>query len=230
MAKTPSLCDRYRDYGTITGPWSPMFNQLFNLFGMQETMYLLFDKPEVIHAAVDKIAEFYYRTATRLFEICEGKVDIFITGDDFGCQQGLTISPEMYDEYFREPFQRLFSLAKDHGMKVMIHSCGSIFDLIPTFMAMGADIIDPVQTTANKMEPRKLKEAYGDKMCFHGAIDQQNILTFGTVAEVREHVRYTIKTLGTGGGYILCPSHDLLPNVPLDNILAMYDEAAKFRF
>ena len=222
--------EKYRDYATYTGPWTPYFCMLFDLFGLEDTMMLMCTEPEIIHKAVEKMESFFYPLAQRMVEIAKKGTDILFTGDDYAGQNGLNISLEMFREFYKEPMRRIFQVAKDNGMLVMMHSCGAVSELIPEFIEMGADLIDPLQTTAAGMDPYKLKEEFGDKVCFHGGIDQQSILPFGTVKEVREHVREMIRIFGKGGGYILCPSHDLLPVIPLDNILAMYDEAAKFRF
>jgi uroporphyrinogen decarboxylase len=107
----------------------------------------------------------------------------------------------------------------------MLHSCGSVASLIPAFVEAGVAILDPIQTTAAGMDPSWLKQGFGDVLCFHGGVDTQYLLPQGTPDDVRREVRRLIDVLGRGGGYIFCASQWLQPDVPLDNILAMYDEA-----
>ena len=120
--------------------------------------------------------------------------------------------------------------AREYGLKVMLHSCGAISEIMEDLAGCGVDVVNPVQPGAAGMEPAALKERFGARLCFHGAIDIQRTLPEGTPEEVRAEVRARFRDLGAGGGYILAPSHNLQPDVPTANILAMYDEAARCRY
>lgn len=221
--------EMYKDYAIVSGPWTPLLCQLFFMRGYEQTLIDMVTQPDLTKAIVRKIVDFYFDAAVRIFEEGKGKIDIFFTGDDFASQNGLIISRDMFCEFFKPGLRRLFGLAKDYNLKVMLHSCGSVVDIIPDFIEIGVDIINPVQVRAKDMDIEYLKESFGDRVTFHGAIDQQNLLPFGTEEQVRESVRNTINILGRNGGYILCSSHDLLDDIPTSNILAMYEEAYNYR-
>ncbi len=109
--------------------------------------------------------------------------------------------------------------------KIFLHSCGSVYAIIEDLIEIGIDVLNPVQVAATNMEPEKLKKEFGDRLAFWGAIDTQHVLPFGTPDEVRAEVRRVIDCLGKGGGYIVASVHNLQPEVPPENIIAMFDEA-----
>jgi len=109
----------------------------------------------------------------------------------------------------------------------MLHSCGAVRKLIPDFIALGVDVLDPIQVGAQGMEPAALKREFGHQLAFHGAIDVQSTLPFGTAEDVRREVADRVATLGAGGGYVLAPTHNIQPDTPLENVLAMYDVALR---
>jgi uroporphyrinogen decarboxylase len=125
--------------------------------------------------------------------------------------------------------KRFVDLGKQVGLKVMLHSCGGVREILPDLIEIGMDALNPVQVDAAGMEPAALKRDFGDRICFHGAIDHQHILPNGTVDEVRAEVRRIIDIMEPGGGYCLAASHDLLlAEFPLENIVAMYDEGFEY--
>jgi uroporphyrinogen decarboxylase len=129
----------------------------------------------------------------------------------------------MWHTFIRKPLKRYYDAAHGYGCKVMQHSCGSIRDIIPALIENGVDIIDPIQVAAEGMEFAGLVRDFGAKVCLHGGIDTQHILPFGSVADVRAAVRSHLE-LTRGGGYILAGSQGYIEDIPLDNILAVYDE------
>jgi len=175
----------------------------------------------------EKITEFYLELNKRCFEEADGLIDIFMMGEDLGTQEGLLVSPKIFREFIKPYLAKHVQLAKRYGVKVMLHSCGAIHELIPDLIEMGIGILNPIQVRAKGMNPIELKREYGDKLSFHGGIDIQQTLPYGTPKDVRAEVRERIQTLGRGGGYILCTTHNIQPDTPLINILAMYEEAKK---
>jgi uroporphyrinogen decarboxylase len=158
----------------------------------------------------------------RYFEVVKEKMDIFFMGNDFGSQNGLLISEEdWYDVYF-ENYKKLIDLAHSFNFRVMVHSCGSIESLIPSFIDLGVDIIDPVQTTAKGMDPEKLAKKYGNDIYFHGAIDTQSVLPYGTTEEVRAHVLSIVNQLNNHNNYIAAPANNFMPGTPPENIETVY--------
>jgi len=217
------LCDKYSHYAVMGGVWSPVFCTASSLLRMQNLMIKMYDEPDFARLLLEKITDFFYEQSVRTFEAANGKMDIFFMGDDYGTQRGLIMSEKMWNEFYAPPLARLFGLAKDFGLKVMLHSCGSVSKLIPRLIELGMDALDPIQVRAADMEPEKLKADFGDFITFHGGLDTQHILPFGTVEEVRAEAKRLIEIFGRGGGFILAPSQEFLPDIPLENIIAMYE-------
>ena len=132
------------------------------------------------------------------------------------------ISLEMFQKFFKPQLARIIALAKSYGLKIYMHCCGSCYAFIPEFLSLGVDILDPVQTTAENMQPEKLKKEFGKKLTFHGGVDSQHVLPHGTKQEVRDHIKYLSEVLGKDGGYILASCHFVQADVPLENILELY--------
>jgi uroporphyrinogen decarboxylase len=133
----------------------------------------------------------------------------------------------MFREFIAPYLKRMIDVCHAGGLKFMAHSCGAIRPIIPDLVAMGVDVLDPIQVTAAGMEPAELKRDFGGRLAFHGGISTQTTLPFGTPEEVRQAVRDRIATLGAGGGYILASSHDISADTPPENILAMYDPSLR---
>jgi len=154
----------------------------------------------------------------------------YLTGTDFGAQNGPIIAPKTYRELFL-PFHKQINdwVHKNTAWKTFIHSCGSVFDLIGDFIAAGFDILNPVQSSAAKMDPLELKKKFGDRMTFWGGgVDTQRTLPFGSPDDVRGEVRERLKLLGPGGGFVFNAVHNVQALVPVANVLAMYETALKF--
>jgi uroporphyrinogen decarboxylase len=129
----------------------------------------------------------------------------------------------MWREFAAPYLKRLADICHSAGVAFMLHSCGAVRELIPDFISIGVDVLDPIQTMAAGMEPAGLKRDFGDRIAFHGGLDTQSTLPFGSPQEVRAEVRNRVGTLGKGGGYIIAPSHNIQPDTPVENILAMYE-------
>jgi hypothetical protein len=156
---------------------------------------------------------------------------IFITGADFGTQRGLFISPEVYRKLFK-PFHRQLNdfVHKHTKWKTFIHSCGAIVELIPDLIEAGFDAFNPVQTSAEGMDPVKLKKEFGKQITFWGGgVDTQKTLPFGTADEVYRQVRERIDILGEGGGFVFASIHNVQANTPTENLLAMFRAVADAR-
>ena len=150
-----------------------------------------------------------------------------IAADDSGTQRGEFIAPELWAEMIQPHYKKLCDWIHQHTqMKTFFHSCGSVHNLIPHFIEAGIDILNPVQISATRMEPARLKREFGDKLSFWGGgCDTQSVLPRGTPEEVREHVRENMQVFGLGGGYVFNQVHNIQANVPTDNILAMFETA-----
>lgn len=153
---------------------------------------------------------------------------IRLGGEDFGTQGGLLISPKMFREMVKPVLGDVYLTVKERlidmgntDCRLMLHSCGGVEPLIEDFMDIGVEVLDPVQTRAKKMNALYLKQTYGARLSFHGGIDTQGILPFGSEEEVIEETRRKLEAFAPGGGYILCPTHNVQADVPGENIVAM---------
>lgn len=222
-------CEAWEKYSIIGGPWVVVWSDATELMGMEEYLMKMHTHPEVIKALNERVAAFYWELCLEFFDNCGDLIDIFFFGDDFGTQEALFISPDMWREFFKPLLKRFSDLGHDYGMKTMFHSCGSVWSIIPDLVDIGMDAVNPVQPRPRGMDLARLKRDYGEFITFHGAIDHQNLLPFGTPDQVRAEVRRIIDILAPGGGYCLAPSHDLmLADFPPENVIAMYDEAAEY--
>ena len=221
-------CEKYYGhYATFGAPWSPFFHEVGWLIGQENFFVWMATKPAVVQAIIDHMVDYEVEATRRFLEAAEGMIDITYFGNDFGTQRELFISPRMWEQFMRAPLKRYFDVSHDFGCRVMKHSCGAIRDIIPQLIEDGVDVLDPVQTAAAGMDLAGLVRDFGDRLTFHGGVDTQGTLPFGTVAEVREEVRSYIELTRERGGYILCGSQDYIEDIPLDNLLAIYDENAK---
>ena len=197
------------------------------MFGMEKMMMDMILNPAIIESAVAKVEEFTLECLKVVFEKYRGMIDMVGSGDDYGTQNGLIFSVDLAEKLFMPSLKRHLDLAKKYDITGYHHSCGSIFDMIPSFIKAGVEVLNPIQTSAEGMEPEKLKSEFGNDLAFHGGMDIQQTLLKGNSDEVREAVRFLIDTLGPDG-YILGPSHLLQPDIPSENILSMYEEAKKY--
>ena len=193
------------------------------------------------------VEEWYISTVTRrdyIFEVFERQCDIaienlagardalqdrieavFVSGTDFGTQRGPFISPDAYRDLFKPIHVRVNEwIHKNTSWKTFIHSCGGIRPLIDDIIDAGFDILNPVQCSAEGMEPQKLKDDYGDKIVFWGGgVDTQKTLPFGKPEDVYDEVSERIRIFNKGGGYVFNSIHNIQQNTPVENVMAMLD-------
>lgn len=176
---------------------------------------------------IDKFTDFYVDYFDKLISAAKGRIDMLRIADDLGTQDRLLVSPEIFKKVFTPRIRKLVDMAHSHNVKVMYHSCGAIYPLIDSIIEIGVDVLDPIQVTADGMDPEKIKINFGDRLCFHGSIDTQYLLPQGTMQEVSANVVSMFEVLGKDGGFILSPSHILQTDVPLENIAALYTAGQK---
>jgi uroporphyrinogen decarboxylase len=192
-----------------------------------ERFYLLLAMDEdLAMAMIEKHNEFRLEHALRTLEAGGGRIHELHGGGDYGGQTNLLISVPMFRHYFRQLYIDFYTeIKKNFDVEIFFHTDGAVADLIPELIDVGVTILDPVQPSARGMDFATLKRKFGDRLTFHGGIDVQQVLPFATPEEVRAEVRRAMTILGEGGGYILAPTHNIQPDTPLENILAMYEEA-----
>lgn len=199
------------------------------LRGLEQSLVDPLIDPALTHFIIGRISDFFFDHHRRMFEACAGFIDVAQVTDDLGSQAGPLISTEMYQEFYAPHHKRFMDLCHEFRIKVFHHDDGSCRPFLPLLIEMGIDILNPVQWRCPGMEMAGLKAEFGDRICFHGAVENQRILPFGTPAQVRAEVRHCIDSLASDGtGYILAPCHNLQGNTPVENIIAMYDEAWRY--
>jgi len=228
-------CAQYENYAISTPGihaegYHGVFHQLTYLFGMDKAMRKLITDEELVQKTIEQILNFWTDYYKKLFQSANGKIDFLFYKDDFGAQDDLLISRDMIMKYFAPAVEKLANLAHDHDVKFILHSDGSILEIIPDLIDLGVDVLDPIQTSAKDMDIDVIQERFGDELVFHGGIDTQKDLPNFTVEEIKDLVRKTIDTLGGGGGYFFSPCHRIQPDAPLENIFAMYDVARNYSY
>jgi len=203
------------------------FEQAYVLRGVENWLLDLAANPDFALALMRKITDLQKASVITLLETCGDTIDVLITGDDLGTQTATLISPKMYRRMIKPFHVELMSEIKARTKaKIFYHSDGNITSLLGDLIEVGIDLLNPVQVNAGDMgNTARLKHEFGDRLSFCGAIDTGWVLPHGTPDDVRAEVRRRIKDLGPGGGYILASVHCIQPDVPLENVIAMLDEA-----
>lgn len=219
-----------KDRCLIGATWAPFFHDSMELVGMEKLFMEMYYNPAFVEAVIEKVFEFYYEVDRRTFEQNPGVLDMYFIGNDFGSQRALLISPDMWRRFYKPYLKKLMDQAKRAGCVTAVHSCGDIHEVIPDLIEVGVDAINPIQVNAENMDPQTLVNEYGNDVVFFGGIDENHILLNESPEKVREETRRIIDILGSRGKYIVAASHDyLLPEIPSQNIVAMFDEAKKYR-
>ncbi len=185
--------------------------------------------PEFTKALMDKILEIDLEFIDRFFGLVGDYCDIVLVGDDMGTQEGPFMSPEMFREFVKPWMKKLYGRIHElTKAKLQMHSCGSIYKLIPDLIDVGVDIINPIQPLAKDMEPWRLKNEFQGKIVFHGGLDVQKMMAFGTPDEIREGAKEYLKIMAPGGGYIAAGSHNMEPETPPENIVTLFDTVYEY--
>lgn len=197
--------------------------------GIEDWLLDLVVRPALMHDLLRRITNIRIAIAEEALRRVGDSIDLVETSDDVATQQGLLISPEHYREFIKPHHERFFQAVRARtSAKIMYHCCGSVRPILEDLVEMGVDVLNPVQVSAEGMDTAYLKREYGDYLTFMGGIDTQQILSTGSPEEVREEVRRRIDDLAAGGGYVLAPVHNIQPDVPPENIRAMYDTALSY--
>ncbi|MCC7354722.1 MAG: methyltransferase [Anaerolineae bacterium] len=195
------------------------------LFGMERFLFLLAENPARIHRFLDRLVEDHLQNLEKFLSAVGPYIDIILFGDDLGSQVGPQISPRMFRECFQPRYKILWARAKQLAdVKVMLHSCGGIYPLLPGLIDAGLDIVQPVQTSARHMEPERLKREFAKDLClWGGGCETQTLLPRGKPEEVAADVRQRVKVLAPGGSFVFQQIHNVMADVPPENIVAMLD-------
>jgi len=207
----------------IQGGGSEPFLIYKSLRGQEQAFVDLVEHPDIAHYCLDKLSDLAYANTVRIYEQIPSQVTLSYVAEDMGSQDGLMFSVKHIREFLLPRMKRIIDLAHSAGVYVFHHNDGGVRKILPDMIALGIDVLNPIQWRCKGMEREGLKADFGDKLIFHGAIDNQYTLPFGTVDEVRQEVFDNLRVLGAGGGYILAPCHNIQAVSPPENIVAMYE-------
>jgi len=212
-------------YAVIASVEAFMFELAWNLVGLEKFLIDLAQKKSYVDELLNILQEFNLECAKKLIKI---GADVIWTGDDFGTQMGMLISPDLWREIFKPRYKYVYNQLKKENPDIIIahHSCGSIRPIIEDMIEIGLDVLNPIQPKAKDMDLKELKEKHGNEIAFFGGIDIQEVLPYGTADEVEIEVKEKIAAAGENGGYLLAPAHNLQPDTDLKNIYKLF-EAAK---
>ena len=216
--------DRYEGFVIQAGSLM-IFAAYWFVRGLENALADPLRKPELARYLIGKMTDFTCSYAEKILEVADGRVHFVRCSDDWGMQTGLMMSPAMFRAFYEEPTRRLFETIRSHRAWVFCHSDGSVAELLDDLVELDFDVLDPVEVSCAGMDPDRLKRDYGDRICFHGAIDTREVLPRGTPLDVKRETLLRMAQLGRDGGYIVAPCHNLQADVPTENILALYETA-----
>ena len=193
------------------------------LRGIQQTFVDLAQNPKIVEFIRDRVVNYFVEYNPKVFEAADGEVDMFMMGDDVGGQRGPLLSPEMWRRYFKDGFRTYVDIAHKYGLKVMYHTCGDVYALIPDFIDCGLDMLQSLQTQATNMDIKRLKQEFGKDLSFQGGMDIQQVLPLGTPDDVREMVKYAADNTKPGGGYFFGTAHNIQADTDMQNVVALFE-------
>jgi hypothetical protein len=213
-------------FGDIALVPGPMLRDPKGIRDVEEWYISTVSRQSFINQIFERQCDIAMQNLPRVYEAVENRISVlWLSGTDFGAQQGPFISPKTYQKLYMPHYKRIIDwVHANTRWKVFIHCCGSIMPLIPYLIETGFDILNPVQTSAKNMDPRDLKARFGDRLTFWGGgVDTQRVLPFGAPDEVRSQVNERLSIFGQGGGFVFNPIHNIQASVPVENLLAMYE-------
>ncbi|MBN1777723.1 MAG: hypothetical protein JW811_06330 [Clostridiales bacterium] len=220
--------EAYRgEYAVIADLEATVFELCWNLVGLEKFLMDLYLGEAYVGRLLEKVTAFNLAIAECLAEL---SCDMIWLGDDLGTQANMLISPEIYRERIKPLHKRIIAAIKSKNPKIKIayHSCGAVAPVIPDFIGIGVDVLNPIQPLASGMDLGVLKREYGKDLVFFGGIDVQHVLPRGSVQDVEDEVKRRIAQAGEGGGLVLAPAHNIQPDTPLENIFALFEAVQKF--
>jgi uroporphyrinogen decarboxylase len=214
-------------YATI-GPWVSFFEIYCQMRGLEQSLMDLMTEPVLVDAILERIEDCQTKMLKKFMETLGDNLDMVFVSDDMGMQQNLLMPHNIWKKFFQSRMKRWCDLIHSYNKKVFYHSDGAVEPLIADLIDCGIDILNPIQHICPGMDIVELKRKYGSKVIFHGGVDNQSVLPFGTPADVQLETRKCIDTLGAGGkGYIVCSCHNVQAGTPIENVIAMVETAKK---
>ena len=222
--------ERAREFGFATiGPWISHFEIYCRMRGLENALMDVLVEPEFLDAALDRIETIQSAMLKRFFEELGDLVDIVFVSDDMGTQESQLMSVDHWKTHFQPRLGRWCDLIHQHGKKVLYHTDGAARPFVPHLIGCGVDILNPIQHICPGMERAELNKDFGDKVIFHGGVENQHVLPHGTVEDVRKETTTCLETLGQGGGYIACSCHNIQAGTPVENVIAMTETVQQWK-
>jgi len=223
-ASAKRAAERARSFNFATmGPWVSHFEIYCHMRGMENALMDVVAEPEFLEATLERIDAIQTKMMHRFLGELGDLIDIVFISDDMGTQESQLISLDAWKRFFEPRLKNWTSLIHSYGKKVLFHTDGAIRDFIPHLIDAGIDILNPIQHVCPGMDRASLKRDFGDRVIFHGGVENQNILPFGSADDVRQEVKTCLETLGKGGGYIPCSCHNIQAGTPPENVIAMIE-------
>ena len=229
LAERAAALRRDTDCAIVLNLTTGVIHQGQYLRGFANWLKDLYKHREFLTRLTEILAENWIAVARGALERTRGNVDVVYVGDDLASQAGPLFDPRVYRELIKPHHRRMVGAVKDYGVKVVYHSCGAVRTMLGDLVDIDVDAVNPVQVSADNMEPEQLKAEHGGRITFWGGIDSQHVLPFGTPEDVRAEARRMIDCLGSGGGFVLTSVHVIQNDVPAENIVAMFEEARDYR-
>ena len=218
------VCADNKDKFVVGGLGWGLFERAWNLRGFENLLTDMVEAPDFVEDALDRLMNLYLTFVDYTADL---PIDAILFGDDWGDQRGVIIGPKRWRKYLKPRWARIYAAVHAHGKLVMHHSCGSVAEIMPDIIEIGMDVLESVQPEAAGMNPYRLKEQWGDKITFWGALGSQSTIPFGTPEQIRAEVRRLKTEMGRGGGYILAPAKSLQPETPTENAAAIVEAFAE---
>ena len=220
-------CEAWAGYPILGGCYEP-FYLYCRLRGMEQALADLALNPALIEAGMERIFDIHRAVIGRSLEAAQGLVDFIYVAEDLGTQDSLLISAAAFRQFIKPWLRKMIDLVHSFGAKTLHHDDGAIRPFLPELIDIGIDVLNPVQWRCRGMEREGLARDFGKSLVFHGAVDNQHTLPFGSPEDVRREVADNIRIFQGGKGYIVAPCHNLQPNTSTANILALYDAVREF--
>jgi uroporphyrinogen decarboxylase len=221
VAALRKTCLEWKGY-PILGATSEPFYLYCRLRGMERALEDLILRTTMVDAILDRIFEFDYAIIRRVLREAGDLVDLIYVAEDLGTQESLLMSPKTFRRFLKPRMAKLIDMIHSFGARVFHHDDGAIRAVIPDLIEIGIDILNPIQWRCRGMDRAALAQSFGGQLVFHGGIDNQQTLPFGTPDDVRREVRENIEIFSAGRGYIVAPCHNLQANTPTENVVALY--------
>jgi uroporphyrinogen decarboxylase len=220
--RAANIIKKYSDnYAIIGAVPLTMWEGAIHLRGYQQMLEDMLTNLRMAETLLDRVMEYHFEIAMALIDL---GIDILWLGDDVGMQSGMLISPNLWRQVFKPRWKMMFQAFKKRNPNLIIayHSDGGIRPIIPDFIEIGLDLLNPLQPLSIGMDSFELKKDFGKDLSFFGGIDIQEALPFGTPRMVRDEVKKRIDAFAPGGGYLCGPTHNIQADTSLENILTMY--------